>query len=334
MRSTAKTVTIWVGTLLSLTFAYLALRGIKWQEAWHYLKGTQWMELGSALALMWAGFFWRAIRWKRLIDTGKPISFKDCFKVITIGYMANNLLPARIGEFARAYILSSKNGVTKSFALGTIVTERLGDVIMLVLLISTTLILLPVPIFGKEVALGSAIIALTGTTVLVATVIWQETVQGAMERMLPVLIGENHTAFVVDKVHRFLVGVSCGRSVRILGLIGFDSLVIWGTAQLMTWEVAKACHVNVSLSQILFVMCVVNLGAMLPSAPGYVGTYQYSCMLALGFFGVDKELALAFSIVSHVVWYVPLTLLGLIFFLHDRLSWKQLSEDEPEDEPN
>ncbi|MBX7219611.1 MAG: flippase-like domain-containing protein [Blastocatellia bacterium] len=335
MRSKTQNVMIVVGTLLSLVFAYLALRKIDWIKAWYELKRTDWSPLFFAFCLMWGGFLVRAVRWKRLIDTGRRISFRDCFRVITIGYMANNLLPARIGEFARAYILSGKNGVSKSFALGTIVTERLGDVVMLVLLFAATLALLPLPSDGKQIALGSAALALTATAGLVVTVVWQEPMQAILQTTLPGIIGPKRTEVVLEKVERFIHGVGCGKSFKVLGWVLFDSVVIWLSGLWMTWYVARACHINnVGLTEILFVMCMVNLAAMLPSAPGLVGTYQASCVFALHYFGIEREQALAFSIVSHIVWYVPLTLVGLIFFVQDKLSWKQLSDDSEEiDDP-
>ncbi|HMZ80851.1 MAG TPA: lysylphosphatidylglycerol synthase transmembrane domain-containing protein [Acidobacteriota bacterium] len=330
MRNTAKQITIWAGIALSLFFTYLALRGISWSQTWYFLKRTQPFELFLALVLMWAGFFWRALRWKRLIDTGQHISYKDCFRVITIGYMANNVLPARIGEIARAYLLSHRNGVTKSFALGTIVTERLGDVVMLVLFISATLLVVPLPALGKEVAIGSAVIALAATVFVMTLVFWHESMPILLGKPMKLVLSEKRADYLLDKVDRFIGGISCGRSVKVLALVGVDSFGIWFSALLMTWAVAHACHIQVGLTEILFTMCVVNLGVMLPSAPGYVGTYQYLCITALGFFGVDNELALAFSIVCHIVWYLPLTLLGLIFFVHDRLTFTELAEGELE----
>lgn len=325
MRSTAKNITIWGGSLLSLGLLYYALHGIDWPKTLLALKNTRWFELTLAVILMWTGFFWRAIRWKRLIDTERPISIGQCFTVLTIGYMANNVLPARIGEFARAYLLSRRNGVSKSFALGTIVIERLGDVLMLVLLITTTLVLLPLPADAKNIAVASATVAAVATVGLFGGVVFRERIE---QRIVPVLggfIGEHRARRIEEIVNRFLVGVSCGGSFKVVSLAGIDSLGIWLIGLLMTWEVGQACNVDVGITQILFVMCVVNLGAMVPSAPGYLGTYQASCVFALStVFKVEKELALAFSVVCHIVWYLPTTLLGVIFFLRERMTLGQL----------
>ncbi|MCS7080980.1 MAG: flippase-like domain-containing protein [Chloracidobacterium sp.] len=332
MKGRLRTATIWLGVLLSIVFAGLAFYGIDWRKTGLALRAVQWPYLGVAFVLMWAGFAWRTVRWKRLLDVGRPpndaIHFGDCFSVMTVGYMANNILPARIGEVARAYLVGRKTRTTKSFALGTIVTERLADVLMLLLLISFTLLTLKLPPESKIIATSVAWLGFGCAAGLVAAIVLRPTVVRLVERSLTGIGFSRYAARLADIADRFLRGVSCGGSLRTLAWVWVDSFGIWLASLYMTWFVALACNVHVNVTQALYVMCYVNLGAMLPSAPGYVGTYQWFCTHSLGAFGVEKETALAFSFVSHVVWYVPLTLLGLLLFLRERLSWGQLTESE------
>ncbi len=329
MKVKLKTVTIWLGILLSIVFAGLAFYGIDWRKTGLALRAVQWSYLVVAFALMWAGFAWRTVRWKRLLDVGRApddaIRFGDCFSVMTVGYMANNVLPARIGEVARAYLVGRKTRMTKSFALGTIVTERLADVLMLLLLISFTLLTLKLPPESKVIATSVAWLGFGCAAGLISAIILRPTVARLVERGVRAVGLGRYAARMSDIADRFLRGVSCGGSLRTLALVWMDSFGIWVASLYMTWFVALACNLEVSVTQVLYVMCYVNLGAMLPSAPGYVGTYQWFCTHSLSAFGVEKEKALAFSFVSHVVWYVPLTLLGLLLFLRERLSWGQLT---------
>jgi hypothetical protein len=331
MKGKLKTVTIWLGILLSIVFAGLAFYGIDWRKTGLALRAVQWPYLAVAFALMWVGFVWRTVRWKRLLDVGRPaddaIHFGDCFSVMTVGYMANNILPARIGEVARAYLVGRKTRTTKSFAFGTIVTERLADVLMLLLLISFTLLTLKLPPESKVIATGVAWLGFGCAAGLVSAIVLRPTVVRLVERGLTAVRLGRYAARLADMTDRFLRGVSCGGSLRTLAWVWVDSFGIWIASLYLTWFVALACNLDVGVTQILYVMCYVNLGAMLPSAPGYVGTYQWFCTHSLSAFGVEKEAALAFSFVSHIVWYVPLTLLGLVLFLRERLSWGQLTEE-------
>ncbi len=332
MKSRLKTLTIWLGILLSVVFAGLAFYGIDWRKTGLALRAVRWPYLSVAFVLMWAGFAWRTVRWKRLLDVGRPpgdaIRFGDCFSVMTVGYMANNILPARIGEVARAYLVGRKTRTTKSFALGTIVTERLADILMLLVLIAFTLLTLKLPSESQIIATSVAWLGLGCAAGLVVAIILRPTVVRLIEGGLKSVVPARYAERLADIADRFLRGVSCGGSLRTLTWVWVDSFGIWLSSLYMTWFVGLACNLDVGVTQMLYVMCYVNLGAMLPSAPGYVGTYQWFCTHSLSAFGVEKETALAFSFVSHIVWYVPLTLLGLWLFLRERLSWGQLTETE------
>ncbi len=327
-----KSVSIWLGFLLSFVFAGLSLYKVEWAETLDALRRIRWTDLIIAFILMWAGFLWRTLRWRRLINVGLPggrrIPLKTCFTVIIIGYMANNILPARIGEVARAYLLSRKLGVPKSYSLGTIVTERLADVLMLVLLISLTLLLLPLPAESKRIATSGAVVGFAAALGLVGAVIWRERVKALLTALLHRLRLGAQADRLVTMADRFLAGVSCGNSWRTLTLVGFDSLGIWVFGQIMMWYVARACNLPIGGVEVLYVMCVVNLSAMLPSGPGYVGSYQFFCVFSLSAFHIDKEPALAFSFVSHIVWYLPLTIVGLLLFVRERLGFGQLASAE------
>jgi uncharacterized protein (TIRG00374 family) len=334
MSGKLKTITIWLGAILSVVFLGISFYKIEWKETLNVLRNIHWGYLLIAFLLMWAGFLWRTVRWRRLIDVGKTpdqcISFVECFVVMSIGYMANNILPARIGEVARAYLLSRKKYGTKSFALGTIVTERLADVLMLVLMISFTLLTIKLPPESRDIATGGAAIGFLGAAGLVFAIIFRQLVEKIVAALLKLFRFERFTDHIIEILDRFLKGVSCGGSFKTLGLVWFDSFGIWFLGLLMTWYVALACNLEVGLTQMLYVMCVVNLGAMLPSAPGYVGTYQFFCVFSLGAFGISKERALAFSLVSHITWYLPLTVVGIGLFFRERLNWGQLTTADEE----
>src|SRR5574338_1513198 len=122
----------WVGVLISVVFVWLSLRGLRLTDFWDAVKGANYWWLLPGIAVYFVGVWIRAWRWHYLLGPIKKIPTRTMFPITTIGYMGNNIYPARAGEVLRAVILKRKEGVAISASLATIIVERIFDgVVML-----------------------------------------------------------------------------------------------------------------------------------------------------------------------------------------------------------
>lgn len=298
-----------MGIMVSLVMLAWILSAFDLAEAGRALKAANYLYLLPVAALIFLSFSLRALRWGTLfVDTHKP-HWSSLFAALMIGYLANNLLPARAGEFVRAYVLSQKKGLAKSTVLATVVVERVVDLVVTLVLLAVVLLFYPLPVWlgraGSILAIVS-LVALAFMTLL--NVVGERVVSGfvGILKFLPKTILDRIEAVGRD----FLKGVSGLRNRRrALQFIGCSAL-IWLTEIAITFLIVQAFHLNVSVGGSLFVMLAVALGTMIPSSPGYIGTYEFFATNALALLGITGGGALSFALVLHAVTFLGESLLG------------------------
>ena len=300
-------------------------------------------ELGTALAS--ANYFWvalivvcvllsytfRTIRWGWILRPTRRLSFQTLLPVLFIGFMANNLLPARIGELVRAYALGQKTGLSKSLGLATILVERLCDGVTLVAVLGIVALLFPLPSWARQagyVAGGLFLVVVLGALLVLAS---EERALDLLSRVCRPLPARIASA-LQTKAAAFVIGLRALRSGRNLLLIVGWSVVIWSvetTSYLMVMRSFDPVLTSgTPLIAALLMMAMVNLGSLIPSAPGYVGVFQFFGVLALSAFGVPTSIALAIAIVSQAVQWVIVTGIGLAFVARESMSLSALTGDQ------
>jgi uncharacterized protein (TIRG00374 family) len=300
----------WIVALpLAAFLLYWSLRGVDWKTVWRTIAGAHLEFLALASLCTSFSFFVRSLRWRILLNAEERLSIGAVFCATMAGYLGNAFLPARAGELVRTLVVSGRSKLSKTYVLTTALSERLMDVIALVLWSSLILLgVRPKPDWMAGVARTMAITAGLGA---IAIAILPHT--GALSQSLvsraplpPVL--RERLLRLVDQV---LLGMRAFHHVeRFLGFAAL-TVVIWITDTVGMMFVARSLSLAMSFSVAMLLITALGLSSALPSTPGYVGIYQFVAVTVLVPLGIAKSPALAFILLTQAYGYVVTLLMGL-----------------------
>jgi hypothetical protein len=246
------------------------------------------------------------------------------FPVVVIGYMGNNVYPARAGEVLRSYVLRRKENIPISVSLTTVLLERLFDGLVMLLFILATLPFAPLPAIYRTLVLimsalfGVALVVFLFVAARPARFEWRYT--WLVDHLVPRML-RSHVRGLFD---RFVEGLQALRSPRDVVLIFFCSALTWLVEAASYWLVLQAFPFSVSLAVILLLTAVINLFTTIPSTPGHVGTFDAPGIAILMQFGFARAMAAGFMLVLHVTLWLPITLLGAFYMLRESVSWSDI----------
>ncbi len=333
-----------IGLLLSVLLPLLAFQGVDVSQSWELIR----LCLGWELAL--GGFFFlitlgvRAWRWKYLLAAQQTVGMRSCLSATCVGLMANNILPFRLGDLVRVSALRHLEGGSGARVLATVAVERILDILTLVLFLGAYLAFAALSPEGKGWGEGvrqgellvAGFLALGGglaiTLVLIAGYWRRQWVQ----RLVAVPVGwisprlGQHAGCLTG---RFLEGLHVIASPRQVMQVLVLSLALWGAAVLSYYFVGQAVGLNLPVSAYMVVVFATAFGAIIPAAPGAVGTFHGFARLGLYLVAVHSgEQALAFAAVLHATEWLLTNVAGLYFLARDRLnltSYPRRLEDSP-----
>ncbi|GAB4505554.1 MAG: lysylphosphatidylglycerol synthase transmembrane domain-containing protein [Anaerolineales bacterium] len=318
----------WFGVLISILFIWLALRGLRLEEFWNAVKQANYWWLLPGVTVYFAGVWVRAWRWHYLLGPIKKIPTRTTFPITTIGYMGNNIYPARAGEVLRAVILKRKEQVPVSASLATIIVERIFDGVVMLAFVFVNLPELA-KLTGESGFVGNIQqVAVIGTGVflgalavfLLAAMFPQVTArlgQWFIDRFLPAGLREK----VSGILHKFLDGLASLRSPFNVLMVFFTSVIIWLLETGKYWFVMHAFDFSVSFFALMLMNGIVNLATTIPSAPGYIGTFDAPGIAVLAAYGVEQATAAGYTLVLHVALWLPITLLGAYYLAREGIQW-------------
>ena len=322
----------WLGVAVSAVFVWWFLRGINFPDLWDAIRHAQYLWLIPGVVVYFGAVWARTWRWHYLLRPLKRIPLGKLFPVVVIGYMGNNIYPARAGEVIRAYVLKRNESVSISASLATVLVERIFDGIVMLIFVLVTLPLVPelpdwlrqVVILGSVAFFGALIVflALASAPKRFAAVYNSVIVRFVPARLRPKVVG------ILD---RFVEGLACLRSPFDLLMIFVTSLVIWLTETVKYWFVMHAFPGHgfpVSFLALMLMNGVVNLATTIPSAPGYVGTFDTPGIEILKVFGVEAATATGYTLVLHAALWLPITLLGAWYLAREGLRWSDFRQAE------
>lgn len=311
-----------LGIVISIVFLYLAVRKVNFTETVLALeKANYWFMIPNILFVI-LGMWIRAIRWKFMVNPIKKVSLQSLFRSTLIGFMAINLLPARIGEFVRAYSLGKKEKISKSATLATIALERIFDLLALLVVLWFTLVLFPTPELIKKIGYLTLLIV---AGVMLLLVFLKTKTNLTLNFLEKIFFFVKKSLF--DKfrqlIFRFVSGLAVLDHFSSVLWIMAISLVLWFATALSNYFIFLAFDLHPPIYASFILLILVILGVSLPSSPGFIGTFQLACVIALSFFKIDKSTAFSFSIILWLCNYVPVTLLGLYYLRLEHFSLKQ-----------
>jgi uncharacterized protein (TIRG00374 family) len=315
---------LFLGIIVSGFFLYLALRDIDWSEFSAVFRQVRYWPLTLCVLFTMLGHFSRSIRWKFMLTTVKRIPIGSLWSATAIAFMFNNLLPARLGEFVRAYAIGRSENISKSAAFATIVYERVVDVFTLIVLLWFCLF----KIEGPDWLTRSGIILVVFNIALLALLFfmfrYRERFTAVLSRFcgpLPARIRNKLIWWTESFVEG--LGVLADRSALLPVVL--LSIPVWGFATLGVYYCFLAIDMQLPFLASVVLIVLISLGSMIPSAPAYVGTMQYACILGLAIYSIDKSQALAYSTLYHATQFFPITLAGLYYAWRSRIHFSDVS---------
>jgi len=316
-----------LGLALTVLFLVLAFQRVDLGGFLDELKSVNYVWLLPSAVCTLLGYALRTVRWRVILTGAARAPLSTLFPVLIMGFATNNLLPGRLGEFWRAYLLGRKRGVRKTFALASVVVERVFDGLTLILLLTVVSSAISLPGWGRQIELlAAAIFAIATLAVIVLLALpWVVLVP------LRALVGHFHSGVAVwveERFEAFVDGLGPLRHGRVLFAATALSIGVWLLEFSSYISLSRGLNLglpsSVELPGLGLALVTINLGIMVPSGPGYVGTQEFFGTAALGVVGANAQAALALVVVSHVIQYVVVTGLGLIFFAREQLSPRDL----------
>lgn len=316
----------WLGIGISAFFLYLVFRSIDGTKLLAALRSMDLRFLLPAVAATLFSYYARAYRWKLLLLEDKKTSMGNLFAATSIGYMANNLLPARVGELVRVYVLGEKEKIDKGTVFASLVLDRLFDGFSVLFILLATLFTLQLP--GDDAEIRAAL--MTGGYVTVAAYLGIVAFLVLLKKKtiatlhFAALLLKPFSPRIAEKVipllGSFIQGIRLSSRASIfLGLVA-SSVIIWAFA---IWPIDLALQsfgIDLPLTASLFIMVLLVIAVLVPASPGYIGTYHYACFKALTAFGIGSEKAVSVALVIHALNFFPITLLGLYYLARGRMS--------------
>lgn len=304
-----------IGLIFSLGLSGIAIfwlvQKVSFQEVERSVRDINYLGLLSAALIYLIGFFPRGLRWRLMLSTIKNVSFSDSTHAVVLGYAANNVLPFRMGEIVRAFVMGKNNNISKLTCLASIATERVLDGIVIVTLLGLSMISLTEIIRDAEVINN---ILLTGGLIFlfaVLTLIFILINSGGILRIWKRFFGQFGLA-IIDK---FLNSLSFLRTKKIFLQVLLLSVVVWLIEGAMFVLILWLMGFQHSVAIGYYCMGIINLGILLPSAPGYVGVFQAASVFAFLSLGYSNSTGLAYGLLVHLAQYIPVTIIGIIVFL-------------------
>src|SRR4030042_5300697 len=332
----------WLGLLSSAIFLYLVLRKIDYSQLWQVLKTANYWWLIPGVGVYFIALWVRSWRWHYLLRPLKTIPTRTMFPIVTMGYAGNNIFPARAGEGVRAVVLKRKEGVPISASLATIIVERVFDGIVMLAFVFVNLAeltrLTSVSIhiivfkFGiREVAIWGSVAFFGALAVFLVAAMFpaptDRLVTWLIERLVPARIRDK----TLSITRRFLDGLESLRSPIDVLMVFFTSVLIWLLETVTYWFVMDAFNFSVSFFHLMLMNGVVNLATTIPSAPGYLGTFDLPGIAVLQAYNIPREVAASYTFVLHFALWFPVTALGLYYMFRAGITWSETvkAKDEP-----
>ncbi len=296
-----------IGLLISAVFLWLAFLKVNFKELIVALESANYSLIVVAAFVNGLSFIPRAYRWKLLLKPLKKTRFGNTFGTLSIGFMANSVLPARGGEFIRAFAIGQTEKISKSASFATIIVERVIDMItLLVFLVISIRLISDNTLISKIFWIG--LILTISAIIFLAVLKKNPKIINIFVSLSPKRFKERIQKFM----EAFIKGLEILSDFKTLFYTFLLSLLIWSCFAIVYYVLFISFGFQLSIGAAFLVMAICSLGISIPSSPGFIGTYHYFVTFSLSLFQVSKSSALSFAIVAWAVNFLPVVVIGLV----------------------
>ena len=332
----------WIGGSVTTVFIALLMYRLDFAEMGRALADANYFYLIPAIIVYFGSLYFRSYRWRFLLKPFTETSTMRLYPVVMVGYMANNLLPMRIGELARSYYLSTREPVRGSTALATILIERVFDGLTLLFILAASALFLPVFGLAERVSdstnlpiwvVGTALVVpfFAVFALMISAASYQDLFKQSVSKVVrfaPAKYRDLTLGFLV----RFLSGFEGLHHPRRLATVFILTIPIWAAEGTMYYIIAlgfdlhaEFTSVGLMIAAMLVLTSVSNLATSIPSSQGSVGPFEFFASLCLVFLGISGGVATAYAVVLHLALLLPVIAGGFIHLAIRGISFKELS---------
>jgi glycosyltransferase 2 family protein len=330
-RPAVRAIRILFGLAISALFIWLIYTRIEVDKVTEAIRAVQVWWLIPAIVIYILGVWVRTARWSVLMNCVKKCSTNRLFPIYMISYMANNILPLRMGDIYRAYFVGRKESISKGATLVTIGVERIFDGLTMLLLLAGSLLFYPVNNPEVKLAIQIGSIVFLGSIIICYLVVLNRSWSDWIFSKFLALAPEKYHSRLHDIFDNLFHGLDSLKGKRELAGIVVLSLLTWlveAVSYMVTlWAFGFFGGFHVSVST----MALVNLMIIVPAGPGYFGPFEAACIIMLGASGYGnvthftKEISTAYALILHiVVQWIPSTFLGLFYMWKEHVGFKQV----------
>lgn len=306
-----------IGSIGLITAVLWAVHGVPFADVLEYLKRMNGLLLVVVFILTTVNLFIRAMVWRQVVGTLKPVSIIDALMNYVFGVFSNLFLPLKLGDVAQGYVLGKNQQINTVSAVSAVLIQRVFEVSSLLLVMSFVALGFSVPYLYQQRVLALILILLVVVLLLVVAYQMRGKLVDIVQQFLSRYsqkIAET-VSFILDN---FIRGTSAIQNKNTVFRILLLSIISWGVQICMVKYTADAMGIDIDFLAATVVLMIINIGLTIPLAPGNIGTFQVFGIIALSFYSVTKSKALAFSIVYQMIQGIPVIIggaLSLILYL-------------------
>ena len=318
-----------IGLLISLVFIILIFWKLDIHKLIKAFRMFDYRILFLFVHIYEFSLYIRGVRWKYLLCLNEKLSVNEAFFAFTVGNTINSYLPARAGDFWRAYHLGNKIGESKMKLLGSIILERLIDGISILLILFFAI----VTYFRHRWVLNIAAVAaclFLGALAVIYIIFKFNKIEYIFKKISEIPFLSGFTAqlnTISGHLMKFMNGFEALNNPKCFFMAFFMSMLAWGFECLMTYMIILGFGVHYGISIALFTISFIALSTVIPSSSIFIGPYQYAYILALGIYHIGKEQALGTAFIHQMSIMIIITVISVIYFMKGNTSLDEIQKE-------
>jgi len=313
-----------ISFLVTALLFYFLLKDIDWKLFLNYLAQGRSLLIVTGISVYLSSFAVRGLRWKFLSSHIGNFKTTELTMLTMSGYAVNNVMPVRIGEFARAWVTGKNKKVSRTAVLASIFVERVFDGLTIAAILFIILFFYPFPPNVKTLGLMAFVFFLLLFLFIMFGTFSKKPAEilGFIRKKIPA------SGFVIDVAEKFLKGASSIKSVKIFLLVTFLSFAVWGLELAVYILLTSAFGVDIPVVAYLFMLCAANLGMLIAPTPGGLAVFQAAIVYSLKHFSILYEKGMAVAVVLHMSQIIPVTIIGLLWLWYNHISISMIEKED------